>query len=130
MQCTLTDNLIEGVKFLSLFVYFFPISSHYHAEVVYILIYSLHKGILTLCKCKGSAVDTVAPAGHLTECSMPSQPLRLYRFKDSAAPTDAVLNHYQRRYSIIQFSSRWYLCARKSPYALHSLSQKFPPRFL
>ena len=25
----------------------------------------------------------------------------------------------------VQFNSRWYLCARKSPYALHSVSQKF-----
>ena len=30
----------------------------------------------------------------------------------------------------VQFNSRWYLCARKSPYALHSVSQKFPQRFL
>ena len=26
----------------------------------------------------------------------------------------------------VQFSSRWYLCARKSPYALYHVSQKFP----
>ena len=26
----------------------------------------------------------------------------------------------------IQFSSRWYLCAQKSPYALHPISLKFP----
>ena len=25
-----------------------------------------------------------------------------------------------------QFSSRWYLCARKSPYAPHPVSQRFP----
>ena len=30
----------------------------------------------------------------------------------------------------LQFSSRWYLCARKSPYALHRVSQKFPRRRL
>ena len=30
----------------------------------------------------------------------------------------------------ISFSSRWYLCARKSPYALHPVSQKFPQRCL
>ena len=29
----------------------------------------------------------------------------------------------------VQFSSRWYLCARKSPYALHPFSQKFPQRW-
>ena len=29
---------------------------------------------------------------------------------------------------LVQFSSRWYLCARKSPYALHPVSQKFPQR--
>ena len=29
-----------------------------------------------------------------------------------------------------QFSSRWYLCARKSPYALHPVCQKFPQRRL
>ena len=28
--------------------------------------------------------------------------------------------------SAVQFSSRWYLCARKSPYALHPVSRKFP----
>ena len=28
-------------------------------------------------------------------------------------------------FSSVQFSSRWYLCARKSPYALHPVSQKF-----
>ena len=27
---------------------------------------------------------------------------------------------------LVKFSSRWYLCARKSPYALHPVSQKFP----
>ena len=32
--------------------------------------------------------------------------------------------------SSVQFSSRWYLCARKSPYALHPVSQKFPQRCL
>ena len=26
----------------------------------------------------------------------------------------------------VQFSSRWYLCAQKSPYALHPVSQMFP----
>ena len=31
---------------------------------------------------------------------------------------------------IIYFSWRWYLCAWKSPYALHPLSQKFPQRCL
>ena len=30
----------------------------------------------------------------------------------------------------VQFSSRWYLCAWKSPYALHPVSQKFPQRCL
>ena len=30
----------------------------------------------------------------------------------------------------MQFSSRWYLCARKSPCALHPVSQKFPQRCL
>ena len=30
----------------------------------------------------------------------------------------------------IQFSSRWYLCARKSPHALHPIFQKFPQRRL
>ena len=27
---------------------------------------------------------------------------------------------------LVQFSSRWYLCAQKGPYALHPVSQKFP----
>ena len=30
----------------------------------------------------------------------------------------------------VQFSSRWYLCAWKSPYALHPVSQTFPQRRL
>ena len=30
----------------------------------------------------------------------------------------------------VQFSSRWYLCARKSAYVLHSVSQKCPLRYL
>ena len=30
----------------------------------------------------------------------------------------------------VQFSSRWYLCARKNPYALHPVSQKFLQRRL
>ena len=33
------------------------------------------------------------------------------------------------RFTIL-FSSIWYLCARKSPYALHPFSQKFPQRCL
>ena len=33
-------------------------------------------------------------------------------------------------FSSVLFSSRWYLCARKSPYALHPVSQKFPQRCL
>ena len=28
----------------------------------------------------------------------------------------------------VQFSSRWYLCTRKSPYAIHPVTQKFPQR--
>ena len=36
-------------------------------------------------------------------------------------------NYYLRAF---QFSSRWCLCARKSPYALHPVSQKFPRRCL
>ena len=35
---------------------------------------------------------------------------------------DHRLKHMQQ----LQFSSRWYLCAHKSPYALHPISQKFP----
>ena len=30
-----------------------------------------------------------------------------------------------QRYVVVQFSSRWYLCTWKSPYALHPISQKF-----
>ena len=33
-------------------------------------------------------------------------------------------------YSSVQFNSRWYPCARKSPNALHPVSQKFPQRCL
>ena len=34
------------------------------------------------------------------------------------------------QFSLVQFTWRWYLCARKSPYALHPVSQKFPQRCL
>ena len=30
------------------------------------------------------------------------------------------------QFTSVHFRSRWYLCARKSPYALHPFSQKFP----
>ena len=30
----------------------------------------------------------------------------------------------------VQLSAKWYLCARKSPYALHPVSQRFPQRCL
>ena len=33
-------------------------------------------------------------------------------------------------FSVSQFSSRWYLCAQKSPYVPYSFSQKFPLRCL
>ena len=33
-------------------------------------------------------------------------------------------------FSWVQFSSRWYVCARKSLYALHPVSQEFPHRWL
>ena len=49
---------------------------------------------------------------------------RLYYVSFSAA--FAVLLVRSIRRSSVQFSSRWYLCARKSPYALHPVSQKFP----
>ena len=35
-----------------------------------------------------------------------------------------------RNINSVQFSSRWYVCAWKSPYALHPVSQKFPQRCL
>ena len=41
----------------------------------------------------------------------------------------AVRSSQQAR-SISQFSSRWYLCARKSPYVLHPVSQKCLQRCL
>ena len=33
-------------------------------------------------------------------------------------------------FSSVQFSSRWYLCTRKSPYVLHPVSKRFPQRHL
>ena len=38
--------------------------------------------------------------------------------------------HAWSRFSMSHFSSRWYLCAWKSPYALHPVSQKFPQCWL
>ena len=40
---------------------------------------------------------------------------------------DTVLFH-SVQFNSVQFRSRWYLCARKSPYAHHPVSQKFPQR--
>ena len=37
---------------------------------------------------------------------------------------------FHGHFSSVQFSSRWYLCPRKSPYALHPVSEKFPQRCL
>ena len=37
---------------------------------------------------------------------------------------------YFNNNSAVQFSSRWYLCAWKSPYVLRLVSQKFPQRCL
>ena len=34
--------------------------------------------------------------------------------------------HHWAYYVTVQFGSSWYLCAQKSPYTLHSVSQKFP----
>ena len=34
--------------------------------------------------------------------------------------------HHWAYYVTVQFGSRWYLCAQKSPYTLHPVSQKFP----
>ena len=33
---------------------------------------------------------------------------------------------YKLFFTSVQFNSRWYLCAQKSPYALHPVFQKFP----
>ena len=41
-----------------------------------------------------------------------------------------VIEHTRTKTWLVQFSSRWYLCARKSPYALHPVSQRFLQRFL
>ena len=40
------------------------------------------------------------------------------------------INEARSRFSMSHFSSRWYLCAWKSPYALHPASQKFPQCWL
>ena len=40
---------------------------------------------------------------------------------------DTVLFH-SVQFNSVQFRSRWYLCARKSPYAHHPVAQKFPQR--
>ena len=37
---------------------------------------------------------------------------------------------FSSAYSSVQFSSRWYLCARKSLYELHPVSQQFPQHCL
>ena len=36
----------------------------------------------------------------------------------------------QRTINSVQFSSRWYLCTQKSPYALHPFSRKLPQHHL
>ena len=63
------------------------------------------------------------------------------RFNDAARPSltpqqciskyDAWATSYDKvTHSPAQFSSTWYLCARKHPYALHPVSRKFPQRRL
>ena len=46
------------------------------------------------------------------------QPFRARRFTNHDALEDA-------KFSFVQFSSRWYLCAREGPYKLHPVSQEF-----
>ena len=55
---------------------------------------------------------------------------RWLRFTTQWAMQARIMQTLQRPLSVIvtQFSSRWYLCARKSPYALHPVSQTFPQR--
>ena len=43
----------------------------------------------------------------------------------STRPSEGV-PHLFYPFSSVQFSSRWYLCARKSPYALHPSLRRFP----
>ena len=45
-----------------------------------------------------------------------------------AKPAHGVKRFYRGFICSVEFNSRWYLCARKSPYALHPVSQKFPQR--
>ena len=46
------------------------------------------------------------------------------------SPFDTSLSFFRsvrlRLFVSVEFSSKWYLCARKSPYALHPLCQKLP----
>ena len=42
----------------------------------------------------------------------------------------SVGNRMIRGWMSVQFSSRWYLCTRKSPYSLYPVSQKVPQRRL
>ena len=46
-----------------------------------------------------------------------------------AAPVFTASRH-NLNHQLVQFRTRWYLCARKSPYALHLGSQTFPQRCL
>ena len=61
------------------------------------------------------AIVTLRPAyarGLIIKCGLGQYDYRLFLF------------------SSVPFSSRWYLCARKIPYALHPVSETFPQRCL
>ena len=53
-----------------------------------------------------------------------------YRHKQTNTDTNkgnvSKENKHRHKQKKVQFSSRWYLCAQKIPYALHPVSQKFP----
>ena len=56
--------------------------------------------------------------------------LRALAFSATMTPVSDALCLCGRPDITVQFSSRWYLCARKSSYALHPISLKFPQRCL
>ena len=84
-------------------------------------------------KCRGSEIRldscprTNPPASAWCDYYAPRAGVLCYNDTSELRPLSVWSPWY---HYLVQFSSRWYLCARKSPCALHPISLKFSQRFL
>ena len=65
-----------------------------------------------------------------TLCIHPVSTCHCTKLPNSGTVSKATWKPFSEMGSSVQFSSRWYLCTRKSPYVLHPIFQNFPQRCL